>query len=74
MNALLRSQGKVMITFRADAMALLEGNFIDDRATGGTFIPQAFRHVGFLFPKCFDRALFEDAHGWKPGVRLCLSL
>ena len=51
LHPLLGGQGEVMITFGANAVALLQGDFIDDRATGGTFIPQAFRHVGFLFPK-----------------------
>lgn len=43
-----------MITLRADTVALLQSNLVDDRAAGRAFVPQAFRHVGLLFPERLD--------------------
>lgn len=52
----------MVVALRAHPVALLERDFIDDRTTGGAFVPQALGHVGPFFSEGTDGALLKYAH------------
>ena len=62
----------MMIALRTDPVTLLQRDLVNDRPTGRTLVPQAFRHIGLFLSGRFERSFLEKRHGTRDRVEDCL--